>query len=292
METFKTTTALRNSLQTAREEKRSVAFVPTMGALHDGHRSCIEIARTKGDVLVVSIFVNPTQFGPTEDLDAYPVTPEKDLKRCREWGCDAVFLPEVSEIYPSEQHVWIDVGRIAEPMCGATRPGHFRGVATVVAKLFQIVGPDIAVFGQKDAQQALVIREMVEQLNMPVRLVLSPVVREDDGLALSSRNRYLSAADRARASGLYEALSEGRASLEKGERDPAVVCDRVRRRLAERGIADVEYVEHLTAQDLTSISPVRGRVVLASAVRVGTTRLIDNIVLEVGASGVEEAPLF
>lgn len=292
METFKTIAALRSFVEAARVGSRRIGFVPTMGALHDGHRSCIEIARDKADVVVVSIFVNPTQFGPGEDLDAYPRTLEDDLERCRAWGCDVVFLPSSAEIYPSVQRVWIDVGRIAEPLCGPARPGHFRGVATVVAKLFHIVCPDIAIFGQKDAQQALVIRDLVEQLNLPIHLELSPTVRKADGLALSSRNRYLTDADRARAAGLYAALSQGRACLEAGERDPARVCRVVREGLSARGIEDVEYVELLSVDSLTPTAPVQGRVILALAVRIGSTRLIDNIVLEVGLETVAEAPLY
>jgi pantoate--beta-alanine ligase len=251
----------------------------------------MDVARELGDILVVSIFVNPTQFGPGEDLDNYPVTLERDLELCEEWGSDVVFNPLVGEMYATEQHAWVDVEGISEPLCGRTRRGHFRGVATVVTKLFNIVEPGIAVFGQKDAQQALVIRAMTEQLSLPVEIRLSPIAREADGLAWSSRNRYLSSRERVRASGIRSALEAGLEMLRSGERDPRSVCGEVLRHLEQEGIVDVEYVELLDATELASIERAEGRVILAVAARVGTTRLIDNLVLEVG-SGVEEVILF
>lgn len=291
METFSTIASLRAHLRAERMRGRSVALVPTMGALHDGHRSCMDVARELGDILVVSIFVNPTQFGPGEDLDNYPATLERDLELCEEWGCDVVFNPQVGEMYATEQRVWVDVEGISEPLCGRTRKGHFRGVATVVTKLFNIVEPDIAVFGQKDAQQALVIKAMTEQLSLPVEIQLSPIAREGDGLAWSSRNRYLASRERVRASGIRSALEAGFEMLRSGERDPRSVCGEVLRHLEQGGIVDVEYVELLDAKELASIERAEGRVILAVAARVGTTRLIDNLVLEVG-SRVEEVILF
>jgi pantoate--beta-alanine ligase len=291
METFSTVVSLRRHLHAERMRGRSIAFVPTMGALHEGHRSCIDIARGLGDILVVSIFLNPTQFGPGEDLDNYPSTLDEDLELCARCGCDVVFTPNRAEIYPEEQFTWVDVEGLTGPLCGRTRKGHFRGVATVVAKLFNIVGPDVAVFGQKDAQQALVIRAMIEQLNLPVDIRLSPIVREADGLACSSRNRHLSADERRRAAGIHAALEAGVESLRAGARDPAAVCAAVRGRLAHGGINAVEYVELLDVKGLKPIAEIVGRVILAVAARIGTTRLIDNRVVEVG-SRVEEVPLF
>jgi len=291
METFSTIASLRGYLRAEKMRGRSVAFVPTMGALHDGHRSCIDIARGLGDILAVSIFLNPTQFGSAEDLDNYPATLERDLEICEQCGCDVVFTPGKGEMYPAGQHVWVDVDRFTEPLCGRTRKSHFRGVATVVAKLFNIVGPDIAVFGQKDAQQALVIRAMAEQLNLPVEIRLSPIVREADGLACSSRNRHLSTDERGRAAGVRSALGAGLEILRAGDRDPRAVCAAVERQLADAGIGDSEYVELLDTTELKPVDNVGGKVILAVAVRVGTTRLIDNLVLEVG-SDVEETLLF
>ncbi|UCG52439.1 MAG: pantoate--beta-alanine ligase [Candidatus Latescibacterota bacterium] len=286
METFGTISELRNRLCDEKNRGMSVAFVPTMGALHPGHGSCIEIAREIGDVVVVSIFVNPTQFGPTEDLDRYPNTLDADLENCRSWGVDVVFVPEASEIYPAEQKFWVEIGKFSEPLCGRTRVGHFRGVATVVLKLFNIVDPDVAVFGQKDAQQAVVIREMARQLNLPVRIALSPTVRETDGLAWSSRNRYLGPEERERASSIYQALLFGKKMLVDGERRPETITEGVRKRLDDSGIDGVEYVELVDAASLGVLDEANGKVLLAVAVKIGTTRLIDNLVLEIGVDGV------
>jgi pantoate--beta-alanine ligase len=271
----------------------SVAFVPTMGALHDGHKACIETAASLGDVVVVSIFVNPTQFGPGEDLDKYPVTLEQDLELCRGLGAGAVFVPDANEVYPVEQSVWVEVGRLTERLCGRTRKGHFRGVATVVIKLLNIVAPDTAVFGQKDAQQAVVINEMVRQLNLQVRIALAATVREPDGLALSSRNSYLDGEQRKRAASVYQGLLAGREVLRNGERSSRAVIDAVRNRLAEGGVDDIEYVELVDAATLEPVGAAEGRVLLAAAVHVGGTRLIDNLVLDVGTGGdVSDAMLF
>jgi pantoate--beta-alanine ligase len=293
MERFSTIALLRGFIRDRKLREETVAFVPTMGALHDGHRSCMEIARELGDLLVVSIFVNPTQFGPGEDLDAYPVTLQDDVRLCAEWGCDVVFVPDTTEMYPTAQRAWVDVDNISAPLCGKTRRGHFRGVATVVAKLFHIVGPDVAVFGQKDAQQALVIKEMAAQLNLPVAIHLSPIIREADGLAWSSRNRYLSPEERQRAPGIHQALEAGHETVVRGERDPGTVCRTVTQHLESCGITDIEYVELLNAEDLTAVDRATGKVIVAVAARIGSTRLIDNVVLRVGAGeDVEETLLF
>jgi len=264
-----------------------------MGALHAGHRSCIEISRKHADIVLASIFVNPTQFGPNEDLDSYPANLDDDLQFCTEWGCDGVFVPDTVEMYPAKQQTWVSVDGVSKPLCGQIRGGHFRGVATVVAKLFNIVVPDTAVFGQKDAQQALVIKAMVSQLNLPVEIRLSPTVREADGLACSSRNRYLNPDERRRAAGIHVALTEGLNSLRSGERDPRSVCRDASERLRQAGLSDVEYVELLNAIDLTAIDQAAGKVILAIAARVGTTRLIDNMVFDIGLDGsVAETLLF
>lgn len=293
METTDSISALRGILGSRREKGKTISFVPTMGALHKGHKSCIDIARSLADVLVVSLFVNPTQFGPGEDLNSYPRPIDRDLGHCRDWGCDVVFLPTVDEMYPIAQDIWVSGGRLSKPLCGRARLDHFRGVATVVAKLFNIVQPDVAVFGQKDAQQALVIREMVRQLHFPVELRLSPIVREADGLAVSSRNAYLRPAERVLATGLYGSLCHGRDAVIDGERDPVRLCQRIRETLCSGGILNVEYVEVLRVEGLVSPETLEGRFLLAAAVHVGSTRLIDNLVIEVGPDGgVSEVELF
>lgn len=270
-----------------------MSFVPTMGALHAGHGSCVGAARARGDVVVVSIFVNPTQFGPGEDFEKYPRPLEDDLELCARWGVAVVFAPSPREMYPVEQSVWVEVGGITDVLCGRSRPGHFRGVTTVVLKLFDAVQPDVAVFGQKDAQQSVVINEMVRQLNYPVELEIAPTVREENGLAVSSRNRYLSPEERERAAGIYRALMESKKMLSGGERSAAAVVERAREVMGREGIDDIEYVELLDAANLEPLSLVGGRVLLAIAARVGATRLIDNIVLHVGeGADVEESRLF
>jgi pantoate--beta-alanine ligase len=291
MKSFATAAEFKRYRVDEKQPGSTLAFVPTMGALHTGHKSCIDIARGEGDLLVVSLFVNPTQFGPSEDFDAYPRPLERDIALLTQWGCDAVFAPSVTEMYERAQSVWVDVEALTGCLCGLNRPGHFRGVATVVTKLFNIVEPDVAVFGQKDAQQALIIRELARQLNMPVSIKLSPIVREADGLAISSRNQYLSGAERPAAAGLYRSLECGRDLLKSGERSRQAVVHSVRRSLTGSGIQDVEYVELLHADDLSAVDPVAGRVLLAVAARIGATRLIDNMVLEVGAE-VRERLLF
>ncbi len=293
MEKIGTIADMRAYALRRRREGKSVAFVPTMGALHRGHGSCVEVARSRADLVVTSIFVNPTQFAPSEDLARYPRPLERDLSACEEWGVDAVFMPAHEEMYPVDQSVWIDVGRLAGVLCGRTRAGHFRGVVTVVLKLFNIVEPDWAVFGQKDVQQAVVVRTMVDELDVPVKLALSPTVRESDGLALSSRNSYLSAEERSRAPWIYRSLLRGLDLVRRGERDPSRVVREVRHHVADHGIGDVDYVEIVRARDLAELLAVEGKVILAAAARVGNTRLIDNLVLDVRRDGtVEEAMLF
>ena len=273
---------------------RRVAFVPTMGALHAGHGACVQTARGIDDALVAcSIFVNPTQFGAGEDLSAYPRTLDRDAARLATWGCDVLFVPPVAVMYPEPQTVWVDPGPLAGPLCGRFRPGHFRGVATVVTKLFRIVLPDVAVFGQKDAQQALIVRALARQLGDPVDIRLARTVREPDGLAMSSRNAYLAPAERARATGLYAALGATRAALEAGERGARAVEEAARETLRGAGVDRIDYVEARRADDLSPLERLEGRVIIALAAWIGTTRLIDNMVFEVGADAVlSDAPLF
>jgi pantoate--beta-alanine ligase len=285
---------LRAFIAGQRKLGKRIVFVPTMGALHDGHRACIDTGRAVEDgTLVVSIFINPAQFGPGEDLEEYPRALDEDLARCRMWGCGVVFAPRTEVMYPKAQKAWVHVEGLSEPLCGRSRPGHFRGVTTVVAKLFNIVRPDVAVFGQKDAQQALVIREMVDQLDMQIQLVVAPTAREPTGLARSSRNQYLDDSQRRRAASIYHSLQNARDRLRAGERDPRALVAGVESDLVAGGVDDVEYVDVVKAVDLSSLERIEGKVILAIAARVGATRLIDNMVLHVGAGGnVEETTLF
>jgi len=273
---------------TAERGGRRVAFVPTMGALHPGHGACVARARKVDHALVVaSIFVNPSQFGPGEDFERYPRSLAADAALLADWKCDALFAPALEDMYGRAQTVWIEPGPVAEPMCGRFRPGHFRGVATVVAKLFHIVAPDAAVFGQKDAQQALVIRAMVKDLNMGVELLLARTVREEDGLAMSSRNAYLDASTRRQAAALYAALQSARRSLESGERGARRIEAGARDVLTSAGIERIDYVELRRADDLSALEAAKGRVILAIAAHVGGTRLIDNMVFDVREDAVD-----
>jgi len=266
-----------------------LALVPTMGALHEGHLSLVRRAAQEGGPVVVSIFVNPTQFGPHEDFDRYPRTLDADLDLLAPLGVAAVFAPTVAEMYAAPDGVRVEPGPRAAPLCGARRAGHFRGVLTVVLKLFNLIRPDAAVFGRKDAQQCLVIEEMVRDLDVPVRLIDAATVRESDGLALSSRNRYLSAAERERARGIPRALAAARRLLAEGERGRAAVEEALALHLADLDVVD--YAEARRVPDLAAPERLSGRVLLAVAAYAGDTRLIDNLTLDLDDAAVPEAPL-
>lgn len=238
-------------------------------------------ARGNGRLVVVSIFVNPTQFGPNEDFSRYPRPLEADLAACREEGVDAVFLPAVDDMYPPGSKTSVRVAGVTERLCGAHRPGHFDGVATVVAKLFNIVHPDAAYFGQKDGQQCVVIRRMAADLDMPVRIVICPTVREADGLALSSRNAYLVPQQRTQALCLSQALRLGESLVARGERQSAVIVERMRSHILAAGPCVIEYIEAVDADTLEPLEVMAGRCMLALAVRIGATRLIDNAIVDV-----------
>lgn len=262
-----------------------LVLVPTMGALHEGHLSLVRAASCHGQA-VVSVFVNPTQFGPGEDFGAYPRDEAADLALLGPAGAAAVFLPRPQDLYGGEREVTVQPGDRADVLCGAARPGHFAGVLTVVAKLFGLVRPAVAVFGRKDAQQCLVIQQMVQDLRMPVRLVDGATVRETDGLAMSSRNRYLDASARARAGCLFAALQAGRRLLVDGSRDRGEIAAAMAAALA--GADRVDYAEVLRVPGLQPADPVRGPTLLAVAAQVGPARLIDNFVLDVQAGEVRE----
>lgn len=257
----------------------TVGFVPTMGYLHEGHLSLIRRARQECDHVVVSIFINPTQFGPNEDLARYPRDLERDLRLIEPLGVDLVWTPTAEVMYPKGYQTWVEVEAMTRPLEGAMRPGHFRGVTTVVAKLFNAVQPHKAYFGQKDAQQAAVIRRMTLDLNFPIEIVVCPTVREADGLAMSSRNVYLTDEQRRAATVLFRALSAAKELYEAGERDAEKIRERMRTVLAAEPLAEVQYVSCADYDALEELTEIKGKALLSMAVFIGKTRLIDNIVL-------------
>ena len=266
------------------EVERPLGLVPTMGALHEGHLSLVRRARSDNATLVVTIFVNPTQFGPNEDLAAYPRDTERDIALLESEGADVVFMPTSEEVYPAGFDTWVSVEHASAPLEGEHRPGHFRGVATVVCKLFNIVRPDRAYFGQKDAQQLQVIRRMNADLNLGVELTAMPTVREPDGLAMSSRNAYLSPAERGAATVLFAALTAARQLYESGARDASALREAMRQTLAAEPLAKPDYVSVADPDTLAELERIDGPALASLAVRIGTTRLIDNVTLR------EDAP--
>jgi len=281
MQVETTIPGIRRRVTEWRRSRERIAFVPTMGNLHEGHLNLAREARRRADRVVVSIFVNPLQFGPGEDLEAYPRTEKEDARKLEEEGADLLFLPSEREMYPRgrERATTVDVPEVSEGLCGAGRPGHFRGVATVVAKLFNIVQPDAALFGQKDYQQLLVIRRLVEDLSMPVEVIGVPTVREPGGLAMSSRNSYLSQAQREQATGLYRILDELRQRIVAGERDYGLLERLAATRLGEEGF-EPDYVAVRRAEDLGTPGAGSRKLVVLAAARLGKARLIDNLLIE------------
>jgi pantoate--beta-alanine ligase len=281
MKTVHTAAGLADAVAPWKSVGAKIAFVPTMGALHEGHLSLIALARRNAPRVVASIFVNPSQFAPHEDFDSYPRHPERDAALLARAGCDLLFLPDRETIYPEGFGTWIEPRGAAQGLESEVRPHFFRGVATVVARLFQLVRPDIAVFGEKDAQQLAVVRQLVRDLLLPVEILGAPIVREADGLAMSSRNSYLSADERRRAVRLSRALARARVLFEKGERQSATLCEAVTAELAADPEIVLHYVEVVDPDSFAPVPEVRERAVVALAAKLGTTRLIDNIRLEV-----------
>ncbi len=271
---------LRRLLDAVRREGKSIGLVPTMGALHEGHLSLVRASQEECDYTVVSIYVNPTQFGAGEDLEEYPRTLDADLDALAEESVPLVFAPANREVYPEGYATWVEVGSVAEPLEGACRPGHFRGVATIVLKLFAMVEAGVAYFGQKDYQQALVIRRMAEDLNVRTAVRVCPIVREPDGLAKSSRNAYLDPADRERALVLWKSLCLARDLVGQGESDAATIAERMREVVLSAEGARIDYVALVDPNTLEPVEQIRGQTLAALAVRIGRTRLIDNCLLE------------
>ncbi len=258
----------------------AVGLVPTMGYLHEGHLSLVRRSRSQDDHVVATIFVNPTQFAPTEDFDRYPRDPDRDLTLLREEGTDVVFMPPVEEMYPPGFETYVEVKEMTRVLEGAHRPTHFQGVATIVAKLFNIVRPQRAYFGQKDAQQLAVIRRMVRDLDLPVEVVGVPTIREPDGLAMSSRNAYLSPEERQAATALYRSLRLAEALWQQGERDASAIRARLQELIAAEPLANADYVSVADPETLRELERIEGTALVSLAVRIGRARLIDNVVLE------------
>jgi pantoate--beta-alanine ligase len=262
-----------------RQQNSRLALVPTMGALHTGHISLIRRAKENSDKVVVSIFVNPTQFGPTEDFDKYPRSLEDDVAVLKAEGVDALFLPTVSEMYPGGFKTFVTVEELSQKYCGQYRPGHFRGVTTVVLKLFNSVQPDVAVFGQKDAQQCLIIQRMVRDLNLDVEILVCPTIREIDGVAVSSRNRYLSPSERKAAGVIYRSLQKAEEMVRNGERNTARILEAVKEHIWQQPLARLQYVDLVNSADFSPLDTLTQEGLLLLAVFIGSTRLIDNISL-------------
>ena len=276
METITDIKTMQELCAAARREGRRIAFVPTMGYLHEGHLSLLREGRRRGDLLALSIFVNPTQFGQGEDLDSYPRDLTGDSEIARSAGVDLIFAPEARDVYPVGYATYVNVEGLTDTLCGRSRPGHFRGVATVVCKLFNIVQPHVTLFGNKDFQQLAVIRRMTRDLNLPVEIVGMPIVREPDGLAMSSRNVYLSAAERQQALALIDAIRLAVKRVGEGERRAGALIDAVRQRIEREPDAATDYLQICHAETLEDMETVDSDSVLLLAVRIGGTRLIDN----------------
>jgi pantoate--beta-alanine ligase len=266
-----------------KEEKthgKSIGFVPTMGFLHEGHLSLVRESVQRADVTVVSIYVNPTQFGPKEDFKEYPRDFKRDTEILEAEGVDYVFSPGNEEIYPEGYKTYIEVHDLQDTLCGRSRPGHFRGVCTVVLKLFNIIEPDIAYFGQKDAQQAIILKKMVRDLNLGVKVEVLPIVREEDGLALSSRNTYLDQEERETARVLFESLEEARKMVKNGEQDSGQIISRMKERISQEPRAKIDYVEIVDIESLNPVAQIVNEALAALAVFIGKVRLIDNTILK------------
>ncbi len=281
MQIVKTVEDVRKQVKVWRERGLSVGLVPTMGYLHEGHKSLIDKAVEQNDCVVVSVFVNPIQFGPTEDLATYPRDLEHDAAICEEAGADLIFHPQPEEMYYDDFCTYIDMDNLTKGLCGRTRPTHFRGVCTVVGKLFHIVGPDRAYFGQKDAQQLAVIRRMVRDLNFPLQIVGCPIVREEDGLAKSSRNTYLSPEERKAAVILHKGLEKGEEMVRAGERDAGKVKKAICDIIESEPLAKIDYVDIVDFDNIQEKEVLEGSVLAAVAVYIGKTRLIDNFIITI-----------
>ncbi|MEE1352038.1 MAG: pantoate--beta-alanine ligase [Clostridia bacterium] len=287
MPVVKTVKEVREFVKDARRNGKTIGFVPTMGFLHEGHKSLIVRAAKENDVVVVSDFVNPTQFGPNEDFEAYPRDIDKDARLCEEAGADIIFNPEPDEMYSSPLTT-ISVDKITKGLCGKTRPIHFNGVCTVVSKLFNIVTPDRAYFGEKDAQQLIVVKKMVKDLNFDIEIIGCPIIRESDGLAKSSRNTYLNAEERSAALCLSRSLKIGKEMIENGEKEAQAVKNAIISEIEKEPLAKIDYVEIVDLDNLESTNRTDVGILCAIAVYIGKTRLIDNFIIEKGVGSIND----
>lgn len=277
---IKSIKVLKSKIKRLRQEGKLIGFVPTMGCLHEGHLSLMRRAKKDCDVSIISIFVNPAQFGPSEDYKKYPRDLKRDENLARSTGVDMIFYPSVNEMYPKNHLTYVNVEKISEVLCGASRPGHFKGVATVVVKLFNIVQPDIAYFGQKDAQQARVIQQMTRDLNIPVKIKVMPIMREPDGLAMSSRNKYLSLQERESALILSESLKKARRMISSGIKSSATILSAVKNIIKTKKNIKIDYIACVDLETLKPVKAIKNNTLIALAVWVGKTRLIDNIIVK------------
>lgn len=280
MHTVSSVKKMQVLVQKIRAQDKRIALVPTMGFLHPGHLSLMREGRRRGDVLVASIFVNPTQFGAGEDFKAYPRDMERDQKMAHEAGVDVIFAPPAAEMYPSGYQTYVTVERVTQELCGISRPDHFKGVTTVVCKLFNIVTPHVAIFGEKDFQQLVAIRQMVADLNLPIEIVGMPIYREEDGLAMSSRNKYLTPPERTAALCIIKSLKRAKALFDSGEREGKKISREVKNSIEAEPLSRIDYIKICNANDLKDIDQITQRAVLAVAVNIGKARLIDNIILD------------
>ena len=281
MKIIKSPKTMQRVCRGIKQKGKIIGFVPTMGYLHEGHLSLVRVAKKKSDVLVVSIFINPTQFGPKDDFKRYPKDLKRDKRLLKEIGCDFLFVPDIKNMYPEGYDTYVEVENLTRILEGASRPEHFKGVTTIVAKLFNIVQPDIAVFGQKDFQQAVVIKRMVKDLNFPVKIIVAPTIREKSGLALSSRNLYLSDEEKKQALVLYQSLNLAKKMIESGERDSRRIKNRMRLLIQKKPKAKIDYIAINDSETLRPLKKLKGNVLISLAVRVGKTRLIDNVRIKV-----------
>lgn len=281
MKVFKKINEIRKYIKEQQKEGKTVGLVPTMGYLHEGHLSLIKKSSEENKITVVSIFVNPTQFGENEDLDQYPRDLERDVKLAEKANASAVFVPTVEDLYPKGYQTYVNVEYLTKHLCGLKRPGHFRGVTTIVTKLFNIINPDKAYFGQKDAQQAIVIKRMVKDLDLDIEIVVCPIVRESDGLAKSSRNTYLSKEGRKQSTVLFLSLMIAKQMIENGERQADKIKKAIEKNIKHKALTEIDYISISNVETLEEIKEITGEILIALAVKIGNTRLIDNIQLEV-----------
>jgi pantoate--beta-alanine ligase len=281
MKTIEKVSRMSTLAKMMKKEGKSIGFVPTMGYLHEGHMSLVRAAKKHTDVAVMSIFVNPIQFGQGEDFEKYPRDLRRDEALAQDAGVDVIFYPSLKDMYPEDHATYVTVEKLTDTLCGESRPGHFKGVATVVTKLFNIAKPDVAYFGQKDMQQALVIRKMVTDLNMGIEIKIMPIVREKDGLAMSSRNVFLSGTERKDAPILYQSLKNAENLIKQGERDARKIIKTVEDMIRQKSAARIDYVKAIDTKELKEVKVISGEIMIALAVFFGQTRLIDNIIITV-----------